>query len=231
MLAGTHIVVGAGIYQLVERKPRWMRWVAVIAGGFFSHYVLDSMTTYHSVYGSRLWPWDNNWWPWHNVAYIDVQIVAVFAIWFIGALEARGWKRLLPPMFLSGLWAWLCWDGERIFGVTWLHVQSIQTWAPRALSGFSRNPWTGLWEVGLVVALIVIIFMARRRAESLSAVPAPRAVVSAAQALPVVAPPARALGAAAAQPPDAPPLTSRARASQAQLSGNPAARPPARARS
>ena len=164
MLAGTHVVAGAWIYRVAEGKPWWVRWPAVVMGGFASHYFLDSIATYHSVYGTRLWPWDNHWWPWYNEAFISVQILAVCAVWIIGGVDGKGWRAIMPPLLLSGLWAWLCWDAERFFGVTWLHVQSAQTWAPRALEAFSRNPWTGLWEVGLVVWLIALTWRSPARA-------------------------------------------------------------------
>ncbi len=165
MLAGTHIVFGAAIYRLAESKPWWIRWPAVVAGGFGSHYLLDSITTYHSVYGSRFWPWDNHWWPWYNIALIAVQVLAVCMVWLIGALEGRSWSIIRPTMLLSGLWAWLSWDWERMFGVGWLHVGSAQTWAPRPAE-WSRNPWTALWEVGLVLVLVVLISKWRRRSEA-----------------------------------------------------------------
>lgn len=174
MLGGTHIVVGGWIYRAAEGRPWWVRWPAVALGGFASHYFLDSIATYHSVYGTELWPWDNHWWPWYNVAFIIVQILAVCAVWSIGGFEGKGWKAVMPPMLLSGLWAWLSWDAERFMGSTWLHVEAAQTWAPRALSAFSRNPWTGLWEVGLVLGLIaLVIWKAPRSAEERARWPAP----------------------------------------------------------
>jgi len=62
--------------------------------------------------------------------------------------------RLLP--LASGLWAWLSWDWERIAGVSFAHGAS-QTWAPRYFSECSDEPWTALWEVGLIVGLTVMI--------------------------------------------------------------------------
>ncbi len=148
MLAGTHIVVGACIYRVVEDRPWWLRWPAVVVGGFASHFFLDSIATYHSVYGTRLWPWDNHWWPWHNIAFIALQIAAVGAVWLFGALDAKGWRAVMPPMLLAGLWAWLCWDSERFFGSTWLHVESSLTWAPRALSASAEAPGPACGKLG-----------------------------------------------------------------------------------
>jgi hypothetical protein len=61
--------------------------------------------------------------------------------------------RLLP--LLSGLWAWLSWDWERL-GVSFAHG-ACQTWAPRYFSECSQNGWTALWEVALIVGLTVMI--------------------------------------------------------------------------
>ena len=161
MLAGSHILAGAAIYRLAEDKPWWVRWPAVVGGGFMSHFVLDSMTTYHMVYGTKGMPWDNTWWPACNVAYILVQAFAVSILW--GATAAEGKTKLtmiLPPALLSGLWAWLCWDAEYFIGSHWLHLTSATSWAPRLIHDASHNPWTGLWEVGLVVGLLALIWRA-----------------------------------------------------------------------
>ncbi len=133
MLAGTHILAGAAIYRLAEDKPAWVRWPCVIGGGFLSHYVLDSVASYHSIYAHN----------WYNVAYIAIQAFAVGTI-------LLDWRALL-----AGAWAWLSWDWERVAGVNILHGGS-STWAPRYFSECSSNPWTGLWEVALVLGLAIL---------------------------------------------------------------------------
>ncbi len=147
MLAGTHILVGAAIYRLAENKPGWVKVPAVLFGGFASHYLLDSVASYHRL-------GDN----WYDLALTGVQIAAVTITWLTGALEAKGWQIFAPPMLLSGLWAWLSWDWERVFRLTWLHLDSCKTWAPRFFSECSSNPWTALWEVGLVVGLASLLW-------------------------------------------------------------------------
>lgn len=57
---------------------------------------------------------------------------------------------------LSGLWAWLSWDWERMFNVSFAH-SACTSWAPRYFSECSQNGWTALWEVGLIVGLTVMI--------------------------------------------------------------------------
>jgi hypothetical protein len=57
---------------------------------------------------------------------------------------------------LSGLWAWLSWDWERIAGVSWAHA-ACTSWAPRYFSECSQNPWTSLWEVAIIIGLTILI--------------------------------------------------------------------------
>lgn len=57
---------------------------------------------------------------------------------------------------LSGLWAWLSWDWERLAGVSWAHAAS-SSWAPRYFSECSQNAWTALWEVALILMLTLMI--------------------------------------------------------------------------
>ena len=57
---------------------------------------------------------------------------------------------------LSGLWAWLSWDWERIAGVSFAHG-ACQTWAPRYFSECSQCKWTALWEVAIILGLTILI--------------------------------------------------------------------------
>lgn len=142
MLAGTHILTGAAIYRLSEGKPWWIRWPAVIGGGFLSHYMLDSMASYHDM---------NAWFHWPMCGFVAIQAFAVGTI-------LLDWRALA-----SGLWAWLSWDWERLAGVNILHG-GCSSWAPRYFSECSSNPWTGLWEVALVLGLAILVWRWRDEA-------------------------------------------------------------------
>ncbi len=149
MLAATHMMAGTAIYRLAEGKPWHLRWPAVIAGGFASHYILDSVASYHRLPGGS----------WITVGLVAVQVAAVWALWYTSAVRAkRTWQIVVPPELLAGLWAWLSWDWERIVGWNHLHLDSCQTWAPRYFSECSANPWTALWEVGLVAGMAILLW-------------------------------------------------------------------------
>ena len=62
--------------------------------------------------------------------------------------------RFVP--LLSGLWAWLSWDWERVSGVAWAHA-ACTTWAPRYFHECSDRPLTALWEVALILGMTVMI--------------------------------------------------------------------------
>jgi hypothetical protein len=104
MFAGSHFLGGAGIDRLAEGKPAWIKWPAVIGGGFLSHYVLDSVACYHAMTAQT----------WENAVLADVQIAAV-ASYLVSCALTREWKGIA-----SGFWAWMSWDWERVFDVNWL---------------------------------------------------------------------------------------------------------------
>ena len=66
MLAGTHILIGVLIWEM-SPGPWWVRVPLSVAGGYVSHYVLDSVATYHDC-----WP-DS----WVDVALVWVQMGCV----------------------------------------------------------------------------------------------------------------------------------------------------------
>ena len=139
---------GAAIYRLAEQKPLWLRIPLVITGGFVSHYILDSVASYHKSFPDT----------WYGGVLLLIQMIAVLILWFTSAAKVKHtWQMIMPPELLAGLWAWLSWDWERIVGSNWLHLDSCKTWAPRFFSECSSNPWTALWEVALVVGLTILV--------------------------------------------------------------------------
>lgn len=80
MLAGTHILIGVLIWEM-SPGPWWVRVPLSVAGGYVSHYVLDSVATYHDC-------WPDSWW---DVGLVWVQMACVGVV--IGTIAARRRER------------------------------------------------------------------------------------------------------------------------------------------
>jgi hypothetical protein len=138
------MLAGGAMWKFSPRKW-WLKIPAVICGGYLSHYMLDSMSTYQRLRG-------DNW----ALIYTLIQVVAALVAWWVVAHQAKyRWDAICPPAMLSGLWAFGCWDWERALGKNYIHWAF--NWMPRYLGDCSSNPWTGFWEVALVVGLLVMI--------------------------------------------------------------------------
>ncbi len=144
MFLSTHVAAGAAVYLAVRDRRWYVKYPVVLLGGFISHYVLDSVISYHEM------PLDT-WW---GLSLLAFQIVCLMAIWYTAADRAQiRWQVFWPPEILSGLWAWLSWDWEWIFGIHWLHLEACRNWAPRYFSRCSPEPLTVLWEVAILALL------------------------------------------------------------------------------
>lgn len=145
MLVGTHILAGVALWELSPRKL-WMKIPVVVGGGYLSHYVLDSMATYQRLRGDE----------WAFI-YSLIQALAVLIAWWVVIHRAKHrWDSIFPPAMLSGLWAFLCWDYERVL-LDKNYIHWAYSFQPRYLGDCSANPWTGLWEVALVAGLLVML--------------------------------------------------------------------------
>ena len=76
MLAGTHLLAGIAIWEF-SPGPWWVRVPVSLVGGYVSHYVLDSVSSYH-----QSWP-DS----WGDVALVWAQMACVAIV--IAAIAAR----------------------------------------------------------------------------------------------------------------------------------------------
>ena len=74
MLAGTHILAGIAIWEF-SPGPWWARLPVAAVGGYVSHYILDSVASYHRC--------DS----WADVGLIWVQMACCAVV--IGAMASR----------------------------------------------------------------------------------------------------------------------------------------------
>jgi hypothetical protein len=117
MWIASHVGVGSLIYETVKDEPKWAKWSVVVAGGFVSHWVLDEVSTYHTLSFNH----------WYDIMFIALNAVSVSLIWWSSGRGLTGRARLLPPQFLAGLIAWLIWDWEWFAGSQgrWIHLSGI----------------------------------------------------------------------------------------------------------
>lgn len=127
MWASSHVAVGIAIYEGVKDRPRWVKWPVVVAGGFISHWLLDSIPIYHDIDTPLA----------KSVAVTAGCCIAL--LWWLSSRQYHGWQRILSPQMIAGAIAWLIWDYEWIFPLGWhryLHFKLL-SWTA---AGMVRPP-------------------------------------------------------------------------------------------
>ena len=144
MWIASHVGVGSLIHEAVKDEPKWAKWSVVIAGGFVSHWVLDEISTYHTISLQH----------WYDILFIALNTVSVALMWWSSGRGLTGRARLLPPQFLAGLIAWLIWDWEWFAGShgRWMHLN----WFPRYVSDIYKLDSSAI-QVSLIVMLTVVV--------------------------------------------------------------------------
>ena len=139
MLIATHFLFGTAIYKLSNGLPNWIRILLILVGGFVSHFMLDSLSVYHEFDPTTIL----------GIELTIIQILAIGLMWFSTG-KWLSWK------ILAGLWAFLCWDFEWILPRHYLHLEAVNSWAPRAFAHGATNIYTVLWEVCIIVGLTLL---------------------------------------------------------------------------
>lgn len=135
MIAG-HPVLGAVTYKALGDRPVWLKWLLVIPAGFVTHWILDSVISYHS-YSFNCW---------YDCLIVGVNIGSMILLAFF-LLRNKGWSGMWN--LLAAIWFWIVWDWDHIFGGMFLHKTDHAILA-RYFATQSPDPWSVVLELCFV---------------------------------------------------------------------------------
>jgi hypothetical protein len=143
-----HFAAGCLIYETVKEQPSWIKWPLAVTGGLVSHWILDEVSTNHSI------QWNSA--PF-NMGMIYLNVFCGLAIYMSYAISEG---KILPYAIISGLLAWGIFDLGWLLGYgNWIHNADSSGFLPRYIRDLPATNWkSSLIQITFMIwATIVLV--------------------------------------------------------------------------